>query len=76
MVEIVEQNAEWMSQTELPKLFISSDPGINITGPTLERCRAWPAQTEVTVPGSHYLPEDSPDQIGAAVAEWLSSIRG
>jgi haloalkane dehalogenase len=76
VVEIVERNAEWMSQIDIPKLFINSEPGYNITGRTRDRCRTWPAQTEVTVPGIHYLQEDSPDLIGAALSQWLTSIRG
>jgi haloalkane dehalogenase len=75
VVEIVERNAEWMSQVDIPKLLINSEPGYNITGPTRDRCRTWPAQTEVTVPGIHYLQEDSPDLIGAALSEWLTSVQ-
>jgi haloalkane dehalogenase len=75
VVEIVERNAEWMSQVDIPKLFINSEPGYNITGRTRDICRTWPAQTEVTVPGIHYLQEDSPDLIGAALSEWLTSIK-
>jgi haloalkane dehalogenase len=76
VVEIVERNAEWMSRVDIPKLFISSEPGYNITGRTRARCRTWPAQTEVAVPGAHYLQEDSPDLIGAALSEWLTSVKG
>jgi haloalkane dehalogenase len=76
VVEIVERNAEWMSEVGIPKLFISSEPGINITGRTSDICRSWPAQTEVIVPGIHYLQEDSPGLIGAALSEFLTSIRG
>jgi haloalkane dehalogenase len=76
VVEIVERNAEWMSQVDIPKLFINSDLGVNITGPTRDFCRTWPAQTEVTVPGIHYLQEDSPDLIGEALSEWLTSVKG
>jgi hypothetical protein len=61
VVEIVERNAEWMFQVDIPKLFINIEPGYNITGRTRDFCRTWPAQTEVTVPGLHYLQEDSPD---------------
>jgi haloalkane dehalogenase len=39
-----------------------------------EFCRTWPNQTEVTVAGSHFVQEDSPDEIGRAVAEWLAKI--
>ena len=56
-------------------LFIKGEPGaILSTGPMVDFCRGWPRQKEVTVAGIHYLQEDSPDAIGAAVAEWLRSL--
>jgi haloalkane dehalogenase len=76
VVEIVERNTEWMSQAAIPKLFINGDPGVVLTGQLRDFCRTWPAQTEVTVPGIHYLQEDSPDLIGAALSEWLTSVKG
>ena len=39
-----------------------------------EFCRGWPNQTEVTVPGNHFLQEDSPHEIGEAIAEWRKGI--
>jgi haloalkane dehalogenase len=72
VVEIVEGSAEWMSQVDIPKLFMNGDPGFWAR----DFCRTWPAQTEVTVPGVHYLQEDSPDLIGAALSKWLTSVKG
>ncbi len=37
----------------------------------LEFCRRWPNQREVTVAGNHFLQEDSPDEIGLAIATWI-----
>lgn len=76
VVEIVERNAEWMAQVEIPKLFINGDPGLIIGGQLRDRCRTWPCQAEVTVPGLHYLQEDSPDLIGTALSEWVASLDG
>ena len=72
VVEIVNDYAEWMAQTELPKLFISGDPGVVLAGAPREFCRTWRNQTEVSVPGLHYLQEDSPDLIGGALSSWLA----
>ncbi len=47
------------------------DPGAILTGPQREFCRSWPNQTEITVPGSHFVQEDSPHEIGKAIADWL-----
>ena len=55
----------------MPKLLIRAEPGAILRGPQLEFCRRWPNQREVAVPGNHFLQEDSPDEIGSAVAEWI-----
>jgi haloalkane dehalogenase len=72
--EIVAGYAEWLSGCDIPKLFINADPGAILVGPQREFCRTWPNQTEVTVPGLHFVQEDSPDQIGQAIAEWLEKL--
>jgi haloalkane dehalogenase len=71
---IVRSYAEWLSAAPLPKLFVNADPGAILTGPQREFCRAWPNQAEVTVRGSHFVQEDSPDEIGAAIAAWRRSL--
>jgi len=73
---IVKQYGKWLSQSDLPKLLILSDPGAIMTGRTRDFCRSWPNQREVTVKGRHFLQEDSPHEIGAAIAAFVKSIRG
>jgi haloalkane dehalogenase len=68
---IVADYADWLAESPVPKLFVNADPGSILVGPQREFCRAWPNQEEVTVAGSHFLQEDSPDEIGAAIADWL-----
>ncbi len=70
--DIVSAYADWLSTSDIPKLFINADPGIILTGPQREFCRTWPNQTEVTVPGIHFIQEDSPNEIGEALANWLT----
>jgi haloalkane dehalogenase len=74
VVEIVQSYADWLSQTEIPKLFINADPGAILIGVQREFCRSWPNQIEVTIPGNHFLQEDSPHEIGEAIAEWRAKI--
>ena len=75
MVKLVNSYGQWMLQnTSLPKLFINATPGSILTGKAREFCRTWPNQREVTVAGTHFIQEDSPDEIGSAVAEWLNSL--
>lgn len=75
MVELVTAYGEWMKNaTGLPKLFINADPGSILVGRQREFCRSWPNQQEVTVKGTHFIQEDSPVEIGQAVARWIDSI--
>ena len=71
VAEIVAAYAHWLESAEVPKLFINAEPGSILTGPMRDYCRTWQNQTEVTVAGIHVIQEDSPDEIGAAITEWL-----
>ncbi len=74
VVDIVRSYADWLVESDLPKLFINADPGAILIGPQREFCRSWPNQQEITVSGNHFLQEDSPDEIGQAIATWRSSL--
>ncbi len=74
VVEIVQAYADWLSGSEVPKLFVNCEPGAILVGPQLDFCRGWPNQTEVTVAGNHFVQEDSPHEIGEALAAWLGGI--
>ncbi len=66
---------DWLAAgSSPPKLFIDADPGSILTGRQREVCRAWPNQREVTVPGSHFVPEDSGELIGEHVAGFLDEV--
>ena len=71
VTQIVEDYAAWLATAALPKLFINAEPGALLTGSVADTCRAWPNLTEVTVAGSHFIQEDSPHEIGEAIANWL-----
>jgi haloalkane dehalogenase len=75
VVEVVENYSRWLATSSLPKLFINAEPGSILTGRQRELCRAWPNQQEVTVKGLHFLQEDSPDEIGEAVANFVRRVR-
>lgn len=74
MVALVQAYAQFMAASAIPKLFINAEPGSILTGEPREFCRAWPNQQEVTVKGLHFVQEDSPHEIGAAVAQWAASL--
>jgi haloalkane dehalogenase len=66
--------SDWLAASPVPKLFINAEPGSILVGRQREVCRRWPNQREVTVPGSHFVQEDSPAAIAAALADWLPAI--
>lgn len=75
VVATVAAYSNWLSASQKPKLFINAQPGSILVGPQREFCRSWPNQTEVTVNGTHFIQEDSPDEIGAAVAAFVRGLR-
>jgi haloalkane dehalogenase len=74
VTEIVTAYGEWLSQSSVPKLYIKGDPG-RLQAGQHEFCSIWPAQSMVIVPGFHNLQEDSPDEIGQAIASWLHNLK-
>lgn len=72
--EIVRDYADWLSDSEVPKLFINGDPGAILVGAQREFCRSWPNQRDVTVEGMHFLQEDSPETIGRAVHNFVEDL--
>ena len=72
---IVDAYADWLKTSNVPKLFLKAEPGgILAGGKVLEHARSLPAQTEVTVKGVHFVQEDSPDEIGRAIAGWMGAL--
>jgi haloalkane dehalogenase len=71
---IVASYAQWLAGSAVPKLFVNAEPGAILTGRQRALCRAWPNQHEVTVAGIHFLQEDSPAEIGRAIADWLAGL--
>jgi haloalkane dehalogenase len=72
--DIVASYAEWLAASEVAKLFVNADPGSILTGAQRDFCRSWSNQAEITVPGIHFIQEDSADLIGAALAEWYAAL--
>lgn len=72
--EIVKLNERWLATPDVPKLFINADPGSILTGRAREVCRGWENQVEVTVPGQHFVPEDSGEEIGRHIASFLKTL--
>ncbi|QPF86090.1 haloalkane dehalogenase [Bradyrhizobium genosp. L] len=75
IVDMVNVYSKWMSENEIPKLFINGDPGAILHGARREFCRGWKSQDEVTVKGRHFLQEDSGAEIGRAIRSWLGKYK-
>lgn len=73
VTEIVTTSGKWLSHSPVPKLLIQSNPGTKQPG-QYEAYHTWPAISSVTVRGHHTPQEDSPDEIGQAIVNWLQTI--
>ena len=72
---IVAAYADWLATSNVPKLFLKAEPGgILGGGAALDLARSFPAQTEMTVAGVHFVQEDSPDEIGRDISGWMSKL--
>ena len=74
VVEIVHAYSEWLATSDVAKLFIDAEPGAILTGPQRDVCLGWPNQTVARAKGSHFIQEDSPDEIGKALSDWLHGL--
>ena len=74
VVEEVRLNAEFHKESDIPKLFINADPGSILIGDQREFARSWKNQTEITVSGNHFIQEDSSEEIGAALRNFVESL--
>jgi haloalkane dehalogenase len=75
VAEIVSAYGAWLATSNVPKLFLKAEPGALLAGgANLATGRSWPAQTEVAVKGIHFVQEDSPDEIGRAIATWMAAL--
>ncbi|WP_059020094.1 haloalkane dehalogenase [Mycobacterium sp. M26] len=75
VARVVADYAAWLETSDVPKLFVNAEPGALMRGKVRDYVRTWPNLTEVSVPGIHFIQEDSPDEIGAAVAQFVRTVR-
>ncbi|HSS25019.1 MAG TPA: haloalkane dehalogenase, partial [Mycobacterium sp.] len=75
VVTVVADYSAWLATSDVPKLFINAEPGAILTGRIRDYVRTWSNLSEITVPGVHFIQEDSPDEIGSAVAQFVRQLR-
>lgn len=71
---LVDEYSEWLSNSPIPKLFVNAKPGAILVGPQRDYCRTWPNQVEVSVQAGHFVPEDAPLEVSAALTDWLEDL--
>lgn len=74
--QIVDGYREALIASSIPKLLLHGAPGALVGPDEVAWCREALSQlTAVDVgPGTHFLPEDRPHEIGRALAEWLRAV--
>ena len=70
--EIVTEYGHWLSQSPIPKLLLTFEPGAILRAELAAWCLASFSNLEVRAigPGVHFVQEDQPEAIGDAVREW------
>jgi haloalkane dehalogenase len=53
---------------------VIADPGVLVAGRARDFCRSWKNQREITVPGIHFVQEDSPHETGLAIQSFVKSL--
>ena len=75
VVAVVDEYRSWLEKGDVPTLFVNAEPGAILAGRIRDYVRTWANLREITVPGVHFIQEDSPDEIGLAVAEFVRELR-
>lgn len=71
-VALIDSYAKYLANSiDIPKLFVNAEPGAFLVDYARDFVRTWPNLKEVTVKGSHFIQEDSPEEIGQALSDWL-----
>jgi hypothetical protein len=71
---IATEYTDWLGTSNVPKLFLKAEPCAILNDTLVNLVRGWPALTEKTVVGIHFVQEDSPDEIGRAIAGWMGKL--
>ena len=74
VVDVVDNYNKWLAQSaDLPKLHINAEPGL-VSADIVKETKGWPNLRSATVKGLHFIQEESPDEIGQYVAEFVRGV--
>ncbi len=74
VVEATKSDASFMAGSGIPKLLLVVSNGTGLTKRQREECRRWPNQQEVALPGKHFVQEDSPVEMAAAIMAFAERV--
>jgi haloalkane dehalogenase len=74
--ETIDAYGAYMRDAEMPKLFIEANPGMIMKGSPAIFAKSWKNTKTVTVPGAHFIQEDSADAITDALDALLADLSG
>jgi Predicted hydrolases or acyltransferases (alpha/beta hydrolase superfamily) len=75
VARVVADFGNWLQQSPVTKLWIHGNPGAVENDAMRTFCSTWPNQKEMTVKGKHFVQEDSPHEIGEAIAGFVKDLR-
>ncbi len=70
----MEDFLRWLPESDVPKLRVDAEPGAIRHMAPEGFAEGWRHQEVARVPGTHFLQEDSPDELGRVLAEWLRRL--
>jgi haloalkane dehalogenase len=65
---------DWMAKSPLPKLFIDAEPGAMVVARRKTIARGWPNTATHQVKARHFVPEDAPSEVAAAIRDWSKAL--
>lgn len=71
---LVNETRLWCVQSHLPKLLIGGNPGYLVPPSILGTATRWANTSVASVPGLHFLTEDSPARITSLILDWLKLL--
>jgi haloalkane dehalogenase len=76
VIRVIEENARWLGESDVPKLLLTFDPGALVTAPAVERLRPRIRNLEIRKIGAglHYVQEDHPGPIAEAIRDWRRRV--
>ena len=74
VVAMTAADAAFMAASPLPKLLLQVSGATGLTARQRAQCESWPNQQSVTLAGYHFVQEDSPEEMAAAIDAFATGV--